>query len=66
VGSHVTYGILRMMPWIAPLESHEEGAQRGGVDPCCAGEDGAPRCLTNDKALRFYLEGYHHVSNPKG
>jgi hypothetical protein len=66
VGSHVAFGIPRMIPRIAPLESHEEGAQQGCVGPRCVGEDGAPWCLADDEALQLHLEGYCHISNPIG
>lgn len=66
VGSHIAFHIPRVMPWTAPLESPEEGTQRGGVSPRYTREDRDPRCLIDDEALKFQLEGYCRALDPKG
>jgi hypothetical protein len=44
-------GVARVMLWITSFECHEEGAQRRGIDPYCAGEDGAPGSFMDDEVL---------------
>jgi hypothetical protein len=48
---------------ITSLEGHEEGAQRGGIDPCRAGEDRALGSLVDDEVLQLHLEGLCHTLN---
>lgn len=56
-GHPIVLSVAGVVPRITTLESPEEDAQRGDIGPYYAGEDGAPRCLADDKVLKLHLEG---------